>query len=280
MSLQQTLSIRTASVVLLAMATFTAGCSDDSGTPEEMGSEGSTTASTSSSTSGESAGSSSSGETGSSSGGASSDTGAYVPLDDLCAMSGTPCTDPAEAKCAIVAIDGGGVELGCVAPTGDAGLEEACEYPKESPDVDTCASEMTCLNTGTAEGTACRRICTGEFPCDGGFDCLGFGDSGLGACLPACEPFEDGCGADQQCSVLTDLEGESFGYCEAVGPGALGEDCIYNRDCGDGLLCVAPLAGGVTCEILCRIGVDGDCPEDVLCLPLLDTPGYGFCNPA
>ncbi len=44
--------------------------------------------------------------------------------------------------------------------------------------------------------------------------------------------------------------------------------------------CIAPLAGGVTCEVVCRIGIDGDCDEGALCLPLFDTPGYGFCNPA
>ncbi len=167
-----------------------------------------------------------------------------------------------------------------MAPIGDAALEEACDYPDESSGVDTCASELVCINTGAAEGRACRTICTVDFPCGEGSDCIGFGDSGVGACLPACEPFGDDCDVDQKCSVATDLDGESFGYCDPVGPGALGEDCVYNRDCGDGLLCVAPLAGGVTCEILCRIGMDGDCPVDVACLPLLDTPGYGFCNPA
>lgn len=256
--------------------------SGEGGGTTALGSTSSVTSSTSDddgSTTGQGDGTSTeSGASGSSESGGPDSTGSTdaVPCDPIA----QDCADPDAPKCGLRWNNGAPALTACEPLLGDDGLGEACELPGSFVGEDTCLPGLFCSIWGVAEGRACRSICT-EGSCDAGEDCMVLFGGIYGVCSPTCAFGADECPDGTTCHPMPALnEQGSETICLQTGVGELGDDCDGGSGCGDGLICVSQLAGPVTCEQICEVEGEPTCPEGVLCLPLLDTPGWGFCNPS
>ena len=280
------------STVLLGLLLIPCACGDDDTRAPEasststgdaesttaMASTGSSTSSADASSTGGGDGSSSeSGGAGSSESGGSDSTGSpdAVPCDPIA----QDCEDPDAPKCGLRWNNGAPALTECEPQLGDDALGEPCELPNDFIGEDTCLPGLFCSIWGVAEGRACRAICT-EGSCDDGEACMVLFGGIYGVCNPTCDFGSDECPDGTTCFPLPALnEQGSAALCRQTGPGELGDDCDGGPNCGDGLMCVSQLAGPITCEQICEIEGEQACPNDALCLPLLDTPGWGFCNP-
>ncbi|MCR9165338.1 MAG: hypothetical protein ACE37F_24030 [Nannocystaceae bacterium] len=247
-----------------ALPTTTSTTTTDTPTGESSSSEGGDTSST--------AGSSSSSESG-----GSESTGSPDPA--LCDPIAQDCVDPEAAKCGLRWNDGDPIAA-CEPILGEGALGEACALPGGILGEDDCAPGLFCSNFGVAEGRVCRSICS-EGTCDAGEACVDFFNWDYGVCSPTCAIAGDDCPEGTGCQPIASRdEPGSATICTPTGPAQLGEECNGLSRCEEGLMCVAQLAGPVTCEQFCEIEGELTCPDGVQCLPLLDTPGWGFCNPS
>lgn len=210
----------------------------------------------------------------------------------LCDVVAQDCPDP-DAKCRTQAFRGinGSNEIGtlCSPPRGEGGLETSCERPTGEPGDDTCAPGLYCAYWGlprsTPQARVCRQHCDLANPCPtAGDHCLGFGGRvpTEGACLPACDPFDDPCGPGQHCataSTLAERAYDGFLTCLFVGSGGAGDACANSEGCADGLSCLFDNQGNGACRALC--GETRPCEganETCVMLSGLPTPGVGFCR--
>ncbi|MDP7038508.1 MAG: hypothetical protein QGI45_05075 [Myxococcota bacterium] len=132
-------------------------------------------------------------------------------------------------------------------------------------------SNNTCVGCLNDNDCGSAEICVGQTcqadpnACNSAEDCA----AGQGCALGQC----GACSNNGQCR---DKEVCVAGVCESVQPGAFGDDCVVQEDCGDGLLCYGIESTESTyCSRPCigsGQGGEADCPSSYACLDFADGP--------
>lgn len=119
-----------------------------------------------------------------------------------------------------------------------------------------CASDADCKATGGIPGSRCMGFAAS---CEGNPMCGANLPGGI--CVERCTQFGDSCGELGTCaSRLVDVDGETVFYaCHNIGPGAPGDTCIVDTECGANMGC----RPGAKCVQLCD--ADHDCPSGQTC---------------
>lgn len=198
-------------------------------------------------------------------------------------LTQAPCGTGERCTMVLTSEDPFATGVDCVAD-GTQAPGNACT--RNEDEIDDCVAGSIC--SGTFTGNVCREFCDPEEPAGCAGTCVSSeltDGTTFGRCEPPCDLLAQECAGELAC-VFT---GEKHPICITHGDVALGEDCNFRNECGEGAVCIVTEVGEQQefCTQLCNAVTGGPCGTAEVCLPLqmfsdddeIEVDGAGTCLP-